>query len=452
MVALPHTIIDPILTTIKRSCKRKALYLRLIMAKLHRLVKLDDRQNTHVFTFILPTNIGTDAPKEIISTEFLCGYQKWNIMIVKQERESHIGAYLTLKHPTPGLFVTADFGFTMLNRGHYTANESFMDTGKVFTKQQPTQGRKSFISVSDVKNPRRGFIMEKDQLYVEVTLCNFKTHFEYQLQLPMTEKEKAKYPPNDVRLETGLFPFGAMEWNVNLRINERNPSDVRGGSTVTLKRLSNYDHYCKFNYRVHIGTIEPTPLSGVKPTTSSGTVNSQLTPKALPNHPHQNKCISSAEMGSLFTNADTPDKVVLPTNIYKLASSKGVITIKIECYQVVSLSLLTIPMDKNRHKAMKVYDRDKQAWHFEAHMKSERLKFYVFYGDIATVPRNCIRMMNIGVSVLPAYGNQKVVNAINSPYTRYYIQKPQDDFGFEVAMPILMKEVSALQGLFGEPT
>ncbi|XP_067948446.1 uncharacterized protein [Watersipora subatra] len=408
------------------------------MAKLHRLVKLDDRQNTHVYTFILPINIGTDTAKEIISSEFLCGHQKWNIKLTKQEKESHIGAYLTLKNPTPGLFVTADFGFSMLNRGHYTANESFMDTGKVFSKQQPTQGRKSFISSSDVKNPKRGFIMAKEQLFVEVTLCNIRSHFEYQLQLPMTEKDKAKFPLNDIRLETGIFPFGAMEWNINLRINERNPTDVRGGSTVTLKRLSNYDHYCKFNYRIHVGTIEPTPISPVKVPTS--TASSQSHPKALPNHLQQ-KVITSPEMSSLFTNADTPDKVVLPTNIYKVASPKGVITIKIECYQVVSLSLLTIPMDKNRHKAMKCYDRDKQVWHFEAHMKSERLKFYIFYGDIATIPRNCIRMMTIGVSVLPAYGNQKLVNAVNSPYTRYYIQQPQDDFGLEVPMPIMMKEI-----------
>lgn len=414
------------------------------MARLHRLVKLDDRQNTHIFTFILPLSIGSDSAKEIVSPEFLCGYQKWNIVLVKQERESHIGAYLTLKNPTPGLFVTADYGFTMLNRGHYTSNESFTDTGKVFTKQQPRQGRKSFISVGDIKNTKRGFIMEKDQLFVEVTLCNFRTHFEYQLQLPMTERDKQKYPPNDIRLETGVFPFGAMEWNANLRINERNPTDVRGGSTITLKRLSNYDHYCRFNYRVHVGTIEPTPITGTTGTKPAvpGVTGNQVPLKPLHNQP-QNKVITSSDMESLFTtNADTPDKVVLPVNIYKLASPKGVITIKIECYQAVSLSLLTIPMDKQRHKALKCYDRDKQVWHFEAHMKSDRLKFYVFYGDIATVPKDCVRMMNIGVSVLPAYGNLKVVNGTNSPYTRYYIQKPQDDFGLEIPMPILMKEVS----------
>ena len=402
------------------------------MAKLHRLVKSDDRQNTHVLTFILPVTIGSEAAKDIISTEFGCGYQKWNISLIKQEKESHIGAYLSLKNPSPGVHVTCDYGFTMLNRGHYTANESFMDSGKVFTKQQPTHGRKSFISTSDIKNPARGFIMDKDQLILEVTLCNFKTHFEYQLQLPMTEKDRTKYPPNDVRLETGFFPFGGMEWNVNLKINERNPQDVRGGSTVTIKRLSNLEHYCKFKYRIHIGVIEPTPLSGTQPTP----------PKPVMHNPHKSQVISSNDMDSLFIEENTQDKLVLPTNIYKLATLKGVITIKIECYQATLLTLLSIPMDRNRHRALRCYDRDKQAWLLEAHMKSDKLKFYIFYADIGTVPRGCIRMMNIGVSVLPAYGNIKLVKAINSPYTKYYTQRPQDDFGLEIPTAIPMKDVS----------
>lgn len=407
------------------------------MAKLHRLVKSDDRQNTHVLTFILPVTIASDTAKDIISTEFGCGYQKWSIQLVKQEKESHIGAYLSVKNPSPGVHVTADYGFTMLNRGHYTANESFMDTGKVFTKQQPKHGRKSFISTNDIKSPARGFIMEKDQLFLEVTLCNFRTHFEYQLQLPMTEKDKARYPPNDIRLETGFFPFGGMEWNVNLKINERNPTDVRGGSAVTLRRLSNFDHYCKFKYRIHIGVIEPTPLA---------VAGNQPTPVKPPviHNPHKSQVISSNEMDSLFIDADTQDKLVLPTNIYKLATLKGVITIKIECYQAILLTLLQIPMDRNRHRALRCYDRDKQAWLFEAHMKSDKLKFYVFYGDIGTVPRGCIRMMNIGVSVLPAYGNVKLVKAINSPFTKYYIQRPQDDFGLEIPTGIPMKDVSMM--------
>lgn len=438
--SLPYTNIDFILTTIKHCCILNLFIIRN-MAKLHRLVKLDDRQNTHVFTFILPLSIGSDSAKDIISTEFSCGYQKWNISLIKQEKDSHIGAYLTLKHPTAGLYVTADYGFTMLNRGHYTSNESYTDTGKLFTKQQPTQGRKSFISVSDVRNPNRGFIMEKDLLYLEVTLCNFKTHFEFQLQLPMTEKDKQKYPPNDIRIDTGVFPFGGAEWNVNLKINEKNPSDVRGGSTATIRRLSSDDHYCKFKYRIHIGVIELTPLPGAKPPAMGRPpAGNQVGTKSLINP--QKKVISSNEMDSLFVHADTNDKVVLPTNIYKLATLQGVITIKIECIGAITLTLLQIPMDRNRHKALRCYDREKQQWLFEAHMKSERLKFYMFFGDIPNVSRGYIRMSNIGVSVLPAYGHIKAVKANGSPYSRFYVQKPQDDFGLEIVTPITMKEVS----------
>jgi len=405
------------------------------MAKLHRLVKSEDRSNTHVFTFIIPVGITADTSREIISSEFMCGYQKWNISLSKPEGQQQIGAYLTLKNPSPGLIVTCDYGFTLLNRGHYTANESYTEVAGVFTKQKPTLGRKSFVSASNIKNPVRGFLMEKDQFFVEVTLCNMKTVFEYQLQLPMNDKDRQKYPPNNVKLETGFFPFVGSEWNVNLKINERNVSDVRGGSAVTIRRLSNFDHYCKFKYRIHIGVIEPTPLP-----VPGKPVAAPPPPKPL-HHPH-NKVISSNEMDSLFIDADTQDKLVLPTSIYKLATIKGVITVKIECIQAIVLTLLQIPMDRNRHRALRCYDRDKQAWLFEAHMKSDRLKFYVFYADIATIPRGCIRMMNIGVSVLPAYGNVKLVKAINSPYSRNYTQRQQDDFGLEISTGIPMKDVS----------
>lgn len=413
------------------------------MAKLHRLVKLDDRQNTHVFTFMLPISIASEQAKDIISSEFTCGYQKWNISLSKQEKDSHIGAFLTLKNPTPGVHVTVDFGFAMINRGHYTKNEDFTDTAKVFTKQMATHGRKSFISVSEVKSPVRGFVMEKELFHLEVTLCNFRTHFEYQLQLPMTDRDRQKFPPNSVTLQTGLFPFGGSDWLLSLKINEKNPTDVRGGSILQLQRFSNTDHYCKFGYRVHIGVIEPTPLPGTIPPVGA-TANSQQNKASniKPLHSSQNKVIRSNEMDSLFIGNETQDKVVLPTNIYKLATTTGVITIKIECYMAITLTLLQIPMNKDRHRALRCYDRDKQAWLFEAHMKSDKLKFYVFYGDIATVPRGCVRMMNMGVSVLPAYGNVKVVKAVNSPFTKFYIQRPQDDFGLEIPTPIPMKDVS----------
>ena len=400
------------------------------MAKLHRLVKCDDRLNTHILTFILPATLGSDSAKDIISSEFMCGYQKWNISLVKQEKDSHIGAYLTLKNPSAGLYVTADYGFTLLSRGHYTKNESFMETGKLFTKQQPTQGRKAFISATDIKNPMKGFLLEKDQLYMEVMLANFRTYFEYQLQLPMTEKDRQKLGQmNEMKLETGFFSFGGAEWNAHIKVNDRNNNDTRGSSVVTLKRLSNFDHYCKFRYRMTLGVIEPTAIPGTQPIKPAPT-------------PH-NKVIRDEEKDSLFVDGDTQDKLSLPANVYRLATIKGIITIKIECIQSIMLTLLQIPMDRNRHRALRCYDRDKQAWLFEAHMKSDKLKFYIFYGDIATVPRNSIRMMNIGVSVLPAYGNTKLVKAVNSPYTKFYVQRPQDDFGLEIPTGIPMKDVSS---------
>lgn len=127
------------------------------MAKLHRMVKLNDRHNTHVFTFLLPPGVAasTTANQDVFNKEFLYGHQRWTVSAVRGEQ--HLGVYLTLSSAYDGMTCTVDFTATLLNQDHYTKNETYVERGCVFSSLSPRQGRKSFIALTDLTT--RGFQM-----------------------------------------------------------------------------------------------------------------------------------------------------------------------------------------------------------------------------------------------------------------------------------------------------
>jgi hypothetical protein len=95
------------------------------MAKLYRLVKLNDRFETQVFTFMLPNKILREFSQDIYAKDLVYGHHKWSVSFVKSDK--HIGAYIKLQTTSPGVVSKLDFSFTMLNNEHFTKNESFME-------------------------------------------------------------------------------------------------------------------------------------------------------------------------------------------------------------------------------------------------------------------------------------------------------------------------------------
>ena len=144
------------------------------MPRLFRSVKLGDSLNTQILTFILPQTITNDSPKEIESKEFSCCQQKWNVMVVKNER--HIGVYLCLKGAAEGLKTSVDVTFTMNNREHFTSNESYTQLGATFTHSAQRHGRKNFMSIQDLVSRR--FAMDTGQYLLTLELRNVSHVFE----------------------------------------------------------------------------------------------------------------------------------------------------------------------------------------------------------------------------------------------------------------------------------
>ncbi len=144
------------------------------MAQLHRFVKLNDRFQSQVFTFIVPGTLAKDLTTDIYSRDFVYGHQKWCISLVPNERA--VGAYLALRNVSDGMVCNIDFSFTMVNREHFTKNECIVERNIQFTKEKNTHGRKTFIGLGDLLN--RGFLHHNDTYLLELELRSGSTLFE----------------------------------------------------------------------------------------------------------------------------------------------------------------------------------------------------------------------------------------------------------------------------------
>ena len=144
------------------------------MAHLHRFVKLNDRFDSQVFTFIVPSTVTTDLSTDIYSRDFVYGHHKWCICLVPCDKS--VGVYLTLKNVSVGMTCCIDFAFTMVNKEHFSRNESVVEKNVEFTVEKPTHGRKAFIGISDLVN--RQFRHKNDCFLMELELRSITTQFE----------------------------------------------------------------------------------------------------------------------------------------------------------------------------------------------------------------------------------------------------------------------------------
>ena len=147
------------------------------MAKLHRMVKLDDRFNTHVFTFLLPSSaIFGQSSMDTFSRDFVYGHQKWTFSAVRGD--SHLGASVSLSSVCEFMTVTVDVTFTMVNQEHYTKSERFEIRGCGFNSQCKTHGRRNFIGLPDLVSRNFQTKHESGWYVIELEMRDPKSNFE----------------------------------------------------------------------------------------------------------------------------------------------------------------------------------------------------------------------------------------------------------------------------------
>ena len=373
------------------------------MAQLHRFVKLNDRFDTQVFTFILPATLTKEFSPDIFSREFIYGHQKWSVSFVKSDK--HLSSFLTLKHIPTGMRCAVDYTFTMHNREHFTKNESFMQKNCEFSNEQNMHGRKTFIGISDLCT--RGFAHEKGVFLVELELRNMRTSFEEILQLPREFKEYFTGSRRYEKFETNYFTFGNFDWNLSIYPNGE-CMEVEGRPAIYLTRQTSFDHLCRVRYRITLG--------------------------------HGEKILESSIIEQLLDTSGSGDPYDVGCHLYNLVSSKARLKIRVDLYSVNAVSMVKIQALNRSKNSTRLYDRDKQEWTLESDIDDEYLKLRLYYSDVHNVPRKFCRYVCWSASIMPSHGRSRPIKTQGTPYSNYYSQNETED-GYEMLTDIPTNEV-----------
>lgn len=145
------------------------------MSKLYRFVKTNDRYDSQIFTFLIPGSHIQNNAKDVETSEFPYGSQKWSLLL-RHGENGLLGLYLRLRNATDGQLVSADYSFTLLNGQHFSKNELHSSKGSVFTAQRPVDGRRNVITYSELLS--RGFLLDSDSVLLDLEMKNASTAFE----------------------------------------------------------------------------------------------------------------------------------------------------------------------------------------------------------------------------------------------------------------------------------
>ncbi|XP_046560241.1 uncharacterized protein LOC124269279 [Haliotis rubra] len=370
------------------------------MAKLCRFVKLNDRLNAQVFTFVLPGRIVREFTPDCYAKDFVYGFQKWSVSFVRSDR--HIGVFLKLLTTSQGMKCRLDFTVTILNRDHFTKNEHFIEKSCEYTTENNVFGRKTFIEIDELV--QRNFIQETGDVMFELEMRNAVCQFECFMKIPK-DNHASRQGYSD-RLESTYYSFGLFDWSVSL-FPDSSSIEADGSIAVQLQRHTSFDHLCSLKYRVILG--------------EEGTFDSRELVQIL----------DTSGMGEPFT---------VGASMLRLAQGRSTLRVKVEMISVVSVSEVNVhALNRNRSRAH-LYDRDKQAWMLEADTSGKYLTFKLYYTDISHVPRKFSRYVAWHVRILTK-SQSKPLTALDGPFGKYFVQQDLDE-GFQMRTDIPVDELT----------
>lgn len=375
------------------------------MALLYRFVKINDRCNSQVFTFIVTKSVTRDFHRDVTTKDFTYNYQKWAISFNRVEK--YLGAYLAWRNPCVGMKCYVDFVFAIMNREHFSLNEVFSAKQCRFTVDQTVNGNRKLISITDLH--ARNFTDENGEFLLEVTLSNVRNIFESDIRIP--NPLPSGIPGKPFKLETNYFIFGNFEWNVALFPPQAESTGRENRLLVYLNRLTGFDHQCRVRYRVVLGEGDRRADSGVLEDFSDNEGRGYGWPL---------KChlVDLVRRGLVRVHLE-------------MVSANTVSEVKVCVSNVIGMSALC-------------YDRDKQAWSLETDVNTELLRLKLIYKDIFNVPRNHLRHVSWSAHVIrrhPKTGGKEPITVLNAPLSKYYVQDESDE-GVIMETGIPMREIN----------
>ncbi|KAL4234825.1 hypothetical protein ACF0H5_006466 [Mactra antiquata] len=292
------------------------------MAKLHRFIKLNDRFDSQVFTFLLPAKLVTEKNPETYTKDVVYGYHKWTAIFTRTD--VHLGCYLKLLTCCDGMQCQIDFSYTLVNREHFTRNETFIEKGIMFTSESTQHGRKNFVALGEMVE--RDFSQASGEFLIELEMRKINCSFECYVRLPR-ETPNSRYS-DDSKLESSYFTYGLCDWSISLTPNDGSVQHDEH-FTLQLHRHTSFDHICNVRYYVTIG---------------------------------ENGAFQSEELDQLVDTTGNGEMYVINGSLYQLARGRSSLRMKITMVSVVTVSEVTLNVSSRSNSRAHLYDKDKQAW------------------------------------------------------------------------------------------
>lgn len=147
--------------------------------------------------------------------------------------------------------VYIDFSFTLLNREHFSSNETFSGRQIKFTFDSPAQGNRRYIPVDDLYE--RNFTDANGEFQLELTVANPRTLYETDLRLPLGS------PSSSSSSSTSLATGGNHQRSVSPLPSHHHPHHHHhhqlGGSTGNLSTLAQQQNHATHHNSGHHGSL-----------------------------------------------------------------------------------------------------------------------------------------------------------------------------------------------------
>ncbi|XP_021925055.1 uncharacterized protein LOC110832402 [Zootermopsis nevadensis] len=424
------------------------------MSLLYRFAKLQDRANTHVFTFVVTKSVTRDLERDVTSKEYACGYHKWAITFSRTDKV--LGVYLVWRNPSEGMRVYVDFTFTLLNREHFSVNEAFSGKQVKFTYDSPAQGNRNYIPVNDLY--ARNFTDTNGEFQLELTMGNVRTIFDTEFSVPQsifvpfqhhhrhhqgsghqanhhassTSGSSSGTKSGAQKFESTYFAFGGFDWN--LALFPHGTKDLGSGDgrvSVYLNRLTGFDHQCRVRYTIVLGDNDRRLDSGIVDDVSD------TDGRGYGWHPRTRfndlvyKGTVRVHLEMMMANTLSEVAVASSVGLQTPAPPPGT-------HQPPAAVVLPTPV------LAQCYDRDKQAWTIKSDCHSETVRLHMVYKDIHNVARNHLRYVCWTAYLMRHHGKSGHMDPVplpGAPFSHYYSQEASDE-GIIMETNVAVKEAS----------
>ena len=358
-----------------------------------------------------------------------------------------------------GMRVYIDFSFTLLNREHFSANETFSGRQIKFTFDSPAQGNRRYIPVDDLYE--RNFTDANGEFQLELTISSPRTLYETELRLPLSpalyrdaQQQQQQQPPHHspspthssnsshghghqnhqqsavtggnatlhhhggsshhgshhhqshghnhhqqlpktTKLETTYFSFGGFDWNVSVIVEPYSVTAATSAAGLTLNLANNLGLADR-------GDSSPMSMQRIRETTQlgdhalgNGSLSLRLRRLTGVDHRSRSRYFLSVGEGERrlssglmddISDAEGAGSVWSPRMRIQDMAPKGTLRLTVELVSANTISETTVNLPMVNHQGAAVspslaiaigssgvasssstcYDRDKQAWAFEA--------------------------------------------------------------------------------------